>query len=71
MAEARDCFTRQQGHSGLLDIVGLNVYFESDIARILAAVRQLFPAQRVVVAETGNLLRPNCHPPCSGPNLKL
>ena len=63
VAVANNCFTWQQGHAGLLDIVGLNIYFENDIAGMLAAARQLFPAQRVVVAETGNLLRPDCHPP--------
>ncbi|MGI4736673.1 MAG: hypothetical protein ACRYG7_15985 [Janthinobacterium lividum] len=63
VAVAHDCFTWQQGHAGLLDIVGLNIYFENDIAGMLAAARRLFPAQRVVVAETGNLLRPDCHPP--------
>lgn len=63
VAEANDCHTWQQGHAGLLDIVGLNIYFENDIAGMLAAARRLFPAQKVVVAETGNLLRPDCHPP--------
>ena len=63
VAAAHDCFTWQQGHAGLLDIVGLNIYFENDIPGMLAAARRLFPAQQVVVAETGNLLRPDCHPP--------
>jgi hypothetical protein len=63
VAVAHGCFTWQQGHADLLDIVGLNIYFENDLAGMLAAARQLFPSQRVVVAETGNLLRPDCHPP--------
>lgn len=63
VAEAHGCHTWQQGHAGLLDIVGLNIYFDNNIPEMLAAARHLFPHQRVVVAETGNLLRPDCHPP--------
>ena len=63
VAEANDCHTWQRGHAGLLDIVGLNIYFENDIPEMLAAARRLFPGQQVVVAETGNLMRPDCHPP--------
>lgn len=63
VADQHDCPTWQQGHAGLLDIVGLNIYFENDIPAMLAAARAIFPGQHVVVAETGNLLRPDCHPP--------
>lgn len=63
VAEAHGCHTWQQGHAGLLDVVGLNIYFENDLPALLAAARRLFPAQAVVVAETGNLMRPDCHPP--------
>jgi len=63
VAEANGCATWQQGHAGLLDVVGLNIYFENDIPGMLAAARRLFPRQQVVVAETGNLHRPDCHPP--------
>ena len=63
VAEAHDCHTWQQGHPGLLDIVGLNIYFDNDLAALLAAARRLFPAQQVVVAETANIYRPDCHPP--------
>lgn len=63
VAEQNGCSTWRQGHAALLDIVGLNIYFENDIPAMLAAARALFPGQQVVVAETGNLLRPDCHPP--------
>jgi hypothetical protein len=63
MADHHGCPTWQQGHAGLLDIVGLNIYFENDIPGMLAAARRLFPDKQVVVAETANLYRPDCHPP--------
>jgi len=63
VAEANGCHTWQQGHAGLLDVVGLNLYFDHDLPGQLAAARQLFPGKDVVVAETGNLYRPDCHPP--------
>lgn len=63
VAHQNNCPSWQQGHTGLLDIVGLNIYFEHDIPAMLAAARRLFPDKQVVVAETGNLLRPDCHPP--------
>jgi len=63
VADDNECFTWQQGRPELLDIVGLNIYFENDIPGMLAAARALFPDQQVVVAETGNLMRPDCHPP--------
>ncbi len=58
-----NCHTWQQGHAGLLDIVGLNIYFENDIPGMLVAARALFPDKKVVVAETANIYRPDCHPP--------
>ena len=63
VAEENGCYTWQQGSPDLLDIVGLNIYFDNDIPAMLAAARALFPAQEVVVAETANTLRPDCHPP--------
>lgn len=63
VAEANDCHTWQQGRPDLLDIVGLNIYFDHDIPAQLAAARQLFPAQQVVVAETANVYYPDCNPP--------
>ena len=57
------CYTWQQGHPALLDIVGLNIYFENDIPGMLAAARRLFPGKKIVVAETANIYRPDCHPP--------
>jgi hypothetical protein len=63
VAEAQGCPTWQHGHAGLLDIVGLNIYFDHDLPAQLAAARYLFPTQQVVVAETANIYRPDCHPP--------
>ena len=63
VAEQNNCPSWQQGHAGLLDIVGLNIYFDNDIPAMLAAARQLFPDKRIVVAETANIYRPDCHPP--------
>ena len=63
VAEANDCPTWQQGHAGLLDMVGFNIYFGHDRPAQLAAAGQLFPTKRVVVAETANSYRPDCHPP--------
>ena len=63
VADQNNCPTWQQGHAELLDIVGLNIYFDNDIPRMLAAARHLFPNQKVVVAETANIYRPDCHPP--------
>ena len=57
------CYTWQQGHPALLDIVGLNIYFENDIPGMLAAARRLFPGKEIVVAETANIYRPDCHHP--------
>ena len=63
VADQNNCLTWQQGHAGLLDIVGLNIYFDNDISQMLAAARRLLPNQKVVVAETANIYRPDCHPP--------
>jgi len=63
VAEAHGCHTWQQGHPNLLDVVGLNIYFDHDIAGNLAAARHLFPGQQVVVAETANVYYPACNPP--------
>lgn len=63
VARQNNCFTWQQGHAGLLDIIGLNIYFENDIPYMLVAARNLFPGKKVVVAETANIYRPDCHPP--------
>lgn len=63
VAEANECHTWQQGHADLLDVVGLNIYFDHDLPGQLAAARRLFPAKQVVVAETANIYRPDCHPP--------
>ena len=63
VAEAHDCHTWQQGGPDLLDIVGLNIYFDHDLPAQLAAARQLFPRQQVVVAETANVYYPACNPP--------
>ena len=63
VANQNNCPTWQQGHTGLLDIVGLNIYFENDIPQMLVAARHLFPDKKVVVAETANIYRPDCHPP--------
>ena len=63
VAEQHGCHSWRQGHAGLLDIVGLNIYFENDIPGMLAAARRLFPQQEVVVAETANVYRPDCQPP--------
>ena len=63
VARQNHCATWQQGHDSLLDIVGLNIYFDNGIPQMLAAARQLFPGKKVVVAETANIYRPDCHPP--------
>ncbi len=63
VARQHNCLTWQQGHAELLDIVGLNIYFDNNIPRMLAAARGLFPNKHVVVAETANIYRPDCHPP--------
>ncbi|GAB3898933.1 hypothetical protein [Spirosoma agri] len=63
VARQNDCHTWEHGHRELLDIVGLNIYFENDIANMLRAARQLFPDKKIVVAETANIYRPDCHPP--------
>lgn len=63
VAIENQCFTWQQGQPDLLDIVGLNIYFENDIPNMLAEARRLFPDKQVVVAETANIYRPDCHPP--------
>ncbi|OGX81145.1 hypothetical protein [Hymenobacter coccineus] len=63
VAEAHGCHTWQQGRADLLDVVGLNIYFDNDIPALLAAARQLFPGKAVIVAETANIYRPDCHPP--------
>ena len=63
IAEQNNCSTWQEGQAGLLDIVGLNIYFDNGIPQMLAAARQLFPDKKVVVAETANIYRPDCHPP--------
>ena len=63
VAAAHDCHTWQQGSRDLLDIIGLNIYFDHDIPALLAAARALFPDKQVVVAETANVYRPDCHPP--------
>jgi hypothetical protein len=68
VADQNNCPTWQQGHAELLDIVGLNVYFDNDIPHMLAAARHLFPGQKMVVAETANIYRPDCHPPGGGLN---
>ena len=63
VAQQHNCPTWQQGQAGLLDIVGLNIYFDNDIPHMLAAARELFADKQVVVAETANIYRPDCHPP--------
>lgn len=63
VASQHHCTTWQLGHADLLDIIGLNIYFDNDIAALLAAAQQLFPGKQVVVAETANIYRPDCHPP--------
>ena len=62
VAVDNQCYTWQQGHPDLLDIVGLNIYFENDIPGMLVAARHLFPDKKIVVAETANIYRPDCHP---------
>ena len=64
VAEAHGCHTWQQGHPDLLDVVGLNIYFDhNNIAEQLQAARELFPNKQVVVGETANLYYPDCNPP--------
>ena len=63
VAVQNNCLTWQQGQPGLLDIIGLNIYFEHDIAHMLVAARHLFAGKKIVVAETANIYRPDCHPP--------
>ena len=63
VAQHYHCPSWQQGGAGLLDIVGLNIYFDNDIPQMLSVARQMFPDKKVVVAETANIYRPDCHPP--------
>jgi hypothetical protein len=63
VAAQNDSSSWQLGRADLLDIVGLNIYFDNDLPALLAAARALFPAQQVVVAETANIYRPDCNPP--------
>jgi hypothetical protein len=63
IANQNNCLTWQQGRSDLLDIIGLNIYFDNDIPHMLQTARNLFPGKKVVVAETANVYRPDCHPP--------
>ena len=63
VARHYNCTTWQQGDNSLLDIVGLNIYFDNGIPQMLTAARQLFPDKKVVVAETANVYYPDCNPP--------
>jgi hypothetical protein len=63
VARQNNCFTWQQGQGSLLDIIGLNIYFDHDIPTMLRVARELFPDKKIVVAETANIYRPDCHPP--------
>lgn len=47
----------------MLDIIGLNIYFDHDIACLLGTAWNLFPVKKIAVAETATIYCPDCYPP--------
>jgi hypothetical protein len=61
VAEREGCDTWKQGHEGLLDVIGLDIYEPRLIAPMLSEARNRYPGKQVVVAETANT-QLVCHP---------
>jgi hypothetical protein len=67
VATQNKCLTWQQGQAGLLDIIGLNIYFENDIANMLRMARHLFPGKKLWWPKRLIFIAPTVtHPRCGG-----